>query len=263
MKKFVSTAISVFFFSTMLMLPASAAIHSNVPQDVEKFAQSEGLAQAKKMLSIVPADVGLQNVEEVGTLTLGPGLQENMIDWEKLKKSELSSMMSMLKPLQSWDFIIEKDGKPLTSMIVSKRDGKFYVSRIGGKTEAFNQAWNVFDVGTNEVQPTLVVDKNIRYLVGKHKEQEVAVPELTEERAASLKNMSNKKLWPAADIVKTLKDQEEAAAAQNQSGTSGGSGSLSAKPASKDSNFPFIPVAAGLLGILGIGAYTVRKQTNK
>ncbi|MGB8956313.1 MAG: hypothetical protein WCC10_13150, partial [Tumebacillaceae bacterium] len=122
----------------------------------------------------------------------------------------------------------------------------------------------VFDNETNEAQPILISDKNVRYLVGKHQDQEVAVPDLPVERAAQLNNMSNQKLWSAADILKELRAQQ--ADAQNQPGTVGGTGSVSAHPTSEGSQFPFIPVAlalAGLLGFFGMAAYTARKKAQK
>ena len=261
MNKFVYTDLSVVIVSTMLSFPASAAIRSNVPQDVERFAQSEGLSYSWKMLSIDPTGFGLKNEEEVRKLTLGPGLQRHVLDPEKLKSAP-ASMMSVVKPLNEWEFILEKDGKPFTAMTVSKREGKLVVTKIGGRTESLFQVWSVFDNETNEAQPILVSDKDIRYLVGKQKDQEVAIPDLSEDRAAQLNNMSNKKLWPAADILKELRAQQ--ASAQNQSGTVGGNGSVSAQPTTEGSNFPFIPAAiAGLLGLFGIGAITVRKKAQK
>ncbi|MGB8955861.1 MAG: hypothetical protein WCC10_10845, partial [Tumebacillaceae bacterium] len=98
MKKFICTTLFVGIVLTMLALPASAAIRSNVPQDVEKFAQSDGLADSRKMLAIEPTGFGLKNEEEARKLTLGPGLQNHVIDPEKLKSSS-ASMMSIVKPL--------------------------------------------------------------------------------------------------------------------------------------------------------------------
>ena len=261
MKKFICTTLSVAFVSTMLALPVSAKIRSNVPQDVEKFAQSEGLAESRKMLAIEPTGFGLKNEEEARKLTLGPGLQLHVIDPEKLKSSS-ASMMSIVKPLDEWEFILEKDGKPFTAMTVGKREGQFVVTKMGGGTESLFQAWSVFDNETNEEQPILISDKKVRYLVGKHKDQEVAVPDLPVERAAQLNNMSNQKLWSAADILKELRAQQ--ADAPNKLGTVGGTGSVSAQPTAEGSHFPFIPVAlAGLFGLFGIGAYTVRKMAQK
>ena len=261
MKKFVGTILPIVIVSTMLSLPASAAIRSNVPENVEKFAQSEGLAYSQKMLSIEPTGFGLKNEEEARKLTLGPGLQRHVLDPDKLKSSS-ASMTSILQPLDEWEFILEKEGQPFTAMTVSKREGKLIVTHIGGRTESLFQAWSVFDKETSEAQPILVSDKNIRYLVGKHKEQEVAIPDLSEDRAVALNNMSNKKLWPVADILKELKAQQ--AAAQNQPAMTGGSGSVSEQSTDEGNGIPFIPVAiAGLLGLFGIGAYTARKQAKK
>ena len=248
----------------MISLSASASIHSNVPQDVEKYAASEGLEFAKKMLSLEPAGMVELNVKEIGQLTLGPGLQQHVIDWEKLRKTDASSMLSVIKPIQEWEFILEKDGKPITAMIVKKDQGKLRVSRIGGPADNFLQAWNTFDAGTNAAEPLLVVDMNVRYLVGKHKEQEVAVPDLTQDRADVLNNMTNQKIWPASDLTKALKDQVEAAIAQNQSNLAGGSGGASMQLPDEKNNFSFIlACAAGLLGVCGIGVYLVRKKANK
>ncbi|PWK09001.1 hypothetical protein C7459_11467 [Tumebacillus permanentifrigoris] len=137
MKKVFYAALLCGSLSASITQPSYASIHSQVPAEVEKFAQTNGVMEAKKLLSLSPSDVGFTSKDEVDQLTLGPGLQIHSIDAEKLRKSTAHSLLSVSKPEQEWEFLLEKDGQAVTSIIIGKEHGNFVLQRAGGDAKNF------------------------------------------------------------------------------------------------------------------------------
>lgn len=265
MKKLWSTALLAGLLTTWLALPAAAAVHSDVPLDVETYAAQEGLPLAKKLLALAPADIGLSNAEEVNQLTLGPGLQLHTISPAKLESSDATSLLEMTEPQQEWEFVVEKDGKPVTFLLIASKNGHLEFKRVGGKSEGFWDTWNQFEhYSEAQVEPTLVVSNQVQYLVGTIDEQEVAFSDLANSAIKSVSIMAQP-FTPASDIAKTLKKEFEnnrnsQKQAEPQFGAAVGAVSTEAPTATEGHPLLLTAGGVGLLGMLGLGVFAIRRM---
>ncbi|MGB8954492.1 MAG: hypothetical protein WCC10_03910 [Tumebacillaceae bacterium] len=264
MKKILFSTLFALAATAQLTLPATAAIHSKVPQDVQQFAEQKGLAEAKKLLSLAPGDIGFSNSEEVNALVLGPGLQTYHIDVEKFNKSHAGSFMSVITPNQEWEFLLQKNDRPVTSLTIIKDKNEFFLKGVGGSSDHIKSAWSQFDSYTvSKVEPALVIDRGIRYFVGTFENREIAVPDLFGNPSMNLKNIASQQVVPASDIMRALKDfDEEIRKNQSQAGELlfGSSGITAEQKTSKNTWTTPLTIAIGILSVLGISFFALRKK---
>ncbi|MBL0387568.1 hypothetical protein JJB07_13055 [Tumebacillus sp. ITR2] len=263
MRKLFYVTLLCGFLTVTMTQPIYASIHSQVSTEVEKFAQTDGVVEAKKLLSLSPTDVGLSNKEEVEQLTLGPGLQIHSIDVEKLRKSTTHSLLSVSKAEQEWEFLLEKDGQAVTSIIIGKENGNYALQRVGGDSKNFLASWEKFDdYVASKVEPTLVVDKNVRYLVGTVKNQEVAIPDLSGNRNVKLNKVNPIQVSPASEIEKALKENLEADLINQKQGESqfGSGGNLPEQTPPTNNRFTWITAGFIVIGLLVISAFKWRRR---
>ncbi|KEO84856.1 hypothetical protein [Tumebacillus flagellatus] len=240
---FAGFALALMMSGVSIPHPVSAAIASNVPPDVQTYAEHEGLQEAKRLLEITG--------EDVQALTVGPGLQVYLPDVEKTKQSRDGSLLDVLKPIEQWEFVLEANGEPKVLLDVQKQDGQLSLVLTGGSGSTFMEAWESYDQHAT-TPPVLLHDMSARYFVGRQTSAQIAVPD------------SDFQVHPATELLRSLQErmsnpaQTKDGLLQLSGGGSAGGGTANSHNLGNNLNRntsptpPRIPVTT-LLGIVFLG----------
>ena len=252
-------AASVLFIH-LYCVSASAAVQTNVPRDVQKFAETDGIASFKENVMSDPIGFGFANTEELNNASVGLGFQVHYLDADQLQASDGRSLKSVIKPAPQWEFLITTDGKAKTFFTVMRENGQLSVFEAGGKAEDFQLALTSYETYTKQT-PILIKNGFSRYLLSDANNQEVVIPAFSGAKTPNNIKMDNTRVWPASDLVKQFKQiQEQSKQAEGQMG---GGVQMGNVPSNADNRGYGMAFAAGALVLAGAGAYAFRKKTTK
>ncbi|WP_270168251.1 hypothetical protein [Paenibacillus sp. SYP-B4298] len=217
----------IFLISSLMITQAVFADSSsvnNLEAKVQEFAQKEGLEVFRHLASEDPENFSFKDSADLNNAKLGQGYQVFIIDPEKLKQSNTDwGLRSVIKPTNKWEFVVYNNGEPATFISILDENGTFSVSSVGGKANDFVLAERNYREEI-DAKPTLIFDKNIRYLVGEIGGKEYAISSLPNESVNNLNGFSNNNVKQTSELIKLLKYQQD-----------------DTTNAGKDSGFPFIP----------------------
>lgn len=198
LKVFISTALLLFG------LVGSAFANSEVPHEVKE-AADQGLRLYKEKIKSQPEEFGYKE-SEVDSAELEEGYQVNIINTDKLKKSNSESLLDNSAPLDRWEFVVSVNGSAKSFLTVAKVDGAYKTVKFGGNAEQFGEAEE--KIGKKDTK--LVKFESSYFLVDKQSANEVVVPALTLDGKTVKKQ--------ASDIVKQIKEAEKNKEARGSAG---------------------------------------------
>ena len=246
-------------------LTAPNTYASNVPQDVQSFAQGEGLDQFKMMILEDPEGYGYKNEEEVKGVTLGKGFEVYLFDVNKFKNIS-DSLIDVSKPTAQYDFIVESGGMGKSFLSVERHEGKFRVVLAGGDASRLDESLNVMSkalsVDVSTLDPVLIKDGNIRYLALKVDGKEVNIPDVPREKNSLMGGMDNNQLWDSAKTIDFLKEVQAQEVDPNTDGA-GGYPVISSDKSNKDyTNIALISLIIALVGVVVLYIFLRKKKVS-
>lgn len=202
------------------ILSFSCLAEAAPPEEINSFANAEGLRNLKEMVSEDPIGFGFSGKEEVDHLQLGEGFRINYIDPDKLRLADKqTSIKSILKETNQWEFVVLSNGKPKSFLTVGYENNALKVTSGGGTSVDFGIAYKkLLSSTTNRSTVTLVHDKGIRILVAEQDKTEMIIPEISPKKSAYLRGIDNTELAASADLMSVLKDAQNAPDQDRDSG---------------------------------------------
>ncbi|MCY9511895.1 C39 family peptidase [Paenibacillus larvae] len=178
---------------------------SDIPLDIQKYAEGTGLEKFKELVLEDPTGYGFQNADEVKKASLGHGFQVHLLDSEKFKNAS-SSLIEVSKPTGQYEFIILSRGEAKSFLTVEKSEKGIRVVLIGGDATRIGKSLDTINSAlSKDHKPILVKDGIIRYLVTKVNEKEVNVPDVPTEKNLGISRMDNNNVWDSDQTIKHLK----------------------------------------------------------
>lgn len=235
----------------------------SVPQDVQSFAEGEGLDQFKMMILEDPEGYGYKNEEEVKGVTLGRGFEVYLFDVNKFPNIS-DSLIDVSKPTAQYDFIVKSGGMGKSFLSVERYEGKFRVVLAGGDASRLDESLHVMskalstDVST--VDPVLIKDGNIRYLAVKVDGKEVNIPDVPREKNSLMGGMDNNQLWDSAKTIDFLKEVQAQEVDPNTDGA-GGYPAIHSDKSNKDyTNIALISLIIALVGVVVLYMFLKKRK---
>ncbi|WP_342552332.1 hypothetical protein [Paenibacillus sp. FSL R7-0652] len=235
----------------------------SVPQDVQSFAEGEGLDQFKMMILEDPEGYGYKNEEEVKGVTLGRGFEVYLFDVNKFPNIS-DSLIDVSKPTAQYDFIVKSGGMGKSFLSVERYEGKFRVVLAGGDASRLDESLHVMskalstDIST--VDPVLIKDGNIRYLAMKVDGKEVNIPDVPKEKNSLMGGMDNHQLWDSAKTIDLLKEFQAQEVDPNTDGA-GGYPAIHSDKSNKDyTNIALISLIIALVGVVVLYMFLKKKE---
>ncbi|MFC4322516.1 hypothetical protein [Litchfieldia salsa] len=220
MKMSAITFILFLMLTFVLIVPVSAKNSTNVPDDVQQFAQASGIELFKTSASSDPEGFGFSSIDELNQIELGDGFPVYYVDYMKLKKDKsIKELKNMLKPTENWRFFVTTNGQPKSFITVGYENSNLTVVEYGGKSSGLGEAYEQVK-RENPSDITLVEDSGNKYFVINKDKQLYVVSDVSEFNS----NEPNYDLVPSEKLVEKIKKAPILSDSYVDDGTIGGSG---------------------------------------
>lgn len=248
------------------MIAPSIHASSTVPEDVQIYAKGQGLEEFKTLVLDDPAGYGYANEEEVKAVTLGPGFEVHLFDSDKFNHVS-DSLIDVSKPTGQYDFIVQSKGVGKSFLSIERFEGEFRVVLAGGDASRLDRSLNTMskslstDIDT--LNPVLIKDGNIRYLVAKVDGKEVNLPDVPSEKKSLMGGMDNNQLWDSAKTINFLKEVQSQGADPNVDGTGGYPAIESHTSKNNYTGIAITSLVIALVGSTAVYIWARKKQNTK
>jgi len=218
--------ISVFLISIFICFISVQNIYAstNIPEDIQKYAEGTGLEEFKKLILEDPVGYGYADKDEVNNVTLGPGFEVHLFDASKFNNVS-TSLIDVSKPTGQYEFIVMSNGSGKSFLTIERYEDSFRVVVAGGDASRLAKSLdimtNTLSTNSDYTDPVLIKDGNIRYLVANLNGKEVNIPDVPAEKNALMGGMDNNQLWDSEKTISFLKQVQSHGGNPDADGTGG------------------------------------------
>lgn len=192
---------------------------SDIPADIQQYAEGTGLAGFKELVLEDPVGYGFQNADKVKNAILGPGFQVHLFDTEKFKNAS-SSLIDVSTPTGQYEYIIYTGGQAKSFLSVERYEKGIRIVLAGGNASRIGKSLDTLKKAlSGNAKPVLIKDGNVRYLAAKVDNKEVNVPDVPAEKNAVLGGMDNSNVWDSAQTIKQLRQIQAIPVNPDEDGT--------------------------------------------
>ncbi|PZD93764.1 hypothetical protein DNH61_21415 [Paenibacillus sambharensis] len=201
----------------MISMLLSTTVEAAVPDEVQAYAENEGIASFKARMGEDPEAFDLKQ-SQLDQAELGMGFETYRVDHESLKSADRGdTLQSMLVKNEEWTFVVMSEGAPLSLFTVQRDNNGLEVISGGGAARELMNAYHSFTTQYPNSNPKLAEIKGIQLFVGNSPDgSEVFLSSL--EHAAGV---SSTEIAPTSPLVAALIEQLNAPNQDHDGGADG------------------------------------------